>query len=83
MGLNNHAQRSTPSYQLDVDNPFDKKLFQFMRSVCTQKIQGGPVNKKHPVPIGSDEIMKRHKIWLNNPQQGHKEGQNFPFFLVI
>ena len=30
MGLNNHAQRSTPPYYLDVDNPFDKKLFQFM-----------------------------------------------------
>ena len=23
MGFNNHAQRSTPSYYLDVDNPFD------------------------------------------------------------
>ena len=45
-----------------------------------RKFRGGPVKKNHPVPIGSDEIMKRHKIWLNNPQQGHKEGQKFPFF---
>ena len=30
--------------------------------------------------IGSDEIIKRHHMWLNNPQSGHKEGQQFPFF---
>ena len=34
-------------------------------------------------PIDSDEIIKRLHIWLNNPQYGHKEGQTFPFFLVI
>ena len=31
------------------------------------------------LPIDSDEIIKRHQIWLNNPQWGHKEGQTFPF----
>ena len=34
-----------------------------------------------PLPIGSDEIIKRHKKWLNNPQGGHKEGQQISFFL--
>ena len=34
-----------------------------------------------PLPIsGSDEIIKRLQMSLNNPQCGHKEGQKFPFF---
>ena len=33
-----------------------------------------------PLPIGSDEIIKRLQMWLNNPQCGHKEGQKFPNF---
>ena len=35
------------------------------------------------LPIGSDEIIKRPNIWLNNPQCGHKEGQKFPIFVEI
>ena len=34
-----------------------------------------------PLPIGSDEIIKRLQMWWNNPQCGHKEGQKFPIFL--
>jgi hypothetical protein len=30
--------------------------------------------------IGLDETTKRHKMWLNNPQCGHKERQTFPIF---
>ena len=30
-----------------------------------------------PLPIGSDETMKRLQIGLNNPHGGHKEGQQF------
>ena len=37
----------------------------------------------HPMtcllPIGSDEIIKRVQMWLDNPHCGHKEGQKFPF----
>ena len=33
-----------------------------------------------PLPLGSDEMIKRLKIWLNNPEFGHKEGQKFPIF---
>ena len=33
-----------------------------------------------PLPIGSDEIIKRLQMWLNNPHCGHKEGQKFPKF---
>ena len=29
------------------------------------------------LPIGSDEIIKRLQMWLNNPQFGHTEGQQF------
>ena len=36
-----------------------------------------------PLPIGSDEIIKRLQMWLNNPQCGHKEGQNSQFFCEI
>ena len=32
------------------------------------------------LPIGSDEIIKRLQMWLNNSQSGHKEGQKFPSF---
>ena len=28
MGFNNHAQRSTPPYYLDVDNPFKNEQLQ-------------------------------------------------------
>ena len=31
-------------------------------------------------PIVSDEINKILKMWLNNPQCGHKEGQKSPNF---
>ena len=27
-----------------------------------------------PLPIGSDELIERLQMWLNNPQCGHKEG---------
>ena len=30
-----------------------------------------------PPLIGSDEIIKRLQMWLNNPECGHKEGQAF------
>ena len=33
-----------------------------------------------PLPIGSDEIIKRLQVWLNNPQCGQKEGQKLPMF---
>ena len=33
-----------------------------------------------PLPIGSDEIIKRLQMWLNNPQSGHKEVLKFPIF---
>ena len=33
-----------------------------------------------PLPIGSDEIIKRLQMWFNNPQSGHREGQNFQIF---
>ena len=33
-----------------------------------------------PLLIGSNEIIKRLQMWLNNPQCGHKEGQKFPIF---
>ena len=33
-----------------------------------------------PLPIGSDEIIKRLQMWLNNSKCGHKEGQKFPIF---
>ena len=36
-----------------------------------------------PQPIGSDEIIKRLQMWLNNPQCGHKEGQKFQFLYEI
>ena len=32
------------------------------------------------LPIGSDEIIKRLQMWLNNQQYGHKEGPNSQFF---
>ena len=32
------------------------------------------------LPIGSDEITKSLQMWLNNPQSGHKEGENSQFF---
>ena len=32
------------------------------------------------LPIGSDEIIKRLQMWLNNPQSGHNEGQKFLIF---
>ena len=35
-----------------------------------------------PLPIGSDETVKRLQMWLNNSQCGHKEGQKFPIFFV-
>ena len=33
-----------------------------------------------PLPIGSDEIIQKLQMWLNDPQCGHKEGQKFPIF---
>ena len=30
--------------------------------------------------IGSDEITKRLQMCLNNPQCGHKDGEEFPIF---
>ena len=36
-----------------------------------------------PQPIGSDEIIKRLQMCLNNLQCGYKEGHKFPFFGVI
>ena len=33
-----------------------------------------------PLPIDSDEIIKRRQNWLNNSQSGHKEGQTFSIF---
>ena len=39
MGFNNHAQRSTPPYYLDVDNPFGEKLF--------KQESGTSIGKKH------------------------------------
>ena len=33
-----------------------------------------------PLPIGSDEIIKRLQMWLDNPQCGHKKGKKFPIF---
>ena len=32
------------------------------------------------LPLGSDEIIKRIEMLLNNPHCGHKEGQKLPFF---
>ena len=32
------------------------------------------------LPLGSDEITKILQMWLNNPQCGHKEGENSEFF---
>jgi hypothetical protein len=33
-----------------------------------------------PLLTGSDEIIKRLQMWLNNPQCGHKKGQKFQIF---
>ena len=33
-----------------------------------------------PLSIGSDVIIKRHQMWLSNPQCGHKEGPKLQFF---
>ena len=35
-----------------------------------------------PLHIGSDEIIKRLQMWLNNPQCEHKEGQKFPLMVI-
>ena len=34
------------------------------------------------LPIGSDEIIEKLQIWLNNPQCGHQKGPKFSNFLV-
>ena len=34
-----------------------------------------------PLPIGSDKIIKRLKMWLNNSQCGHKEVQKFTILM--
>ena len=34
------------------------------------------------LPISSGEITKRLKMWLNNPQCGHKEREKFPMFCL-
>ena len=36
-----------------------------------------------PLLIGSDEIIKRLQLWLNNPQCGHKKSQTNQFFAEI
>ena len=35
------------------------------------------------LPIGSERIIKRLQMLLNDPQSGHKEGDLFPFFSKI
>ena len=34
-----------------------------------------------PLPKGSDEIITRLQMWLNNQQYKHKEGQKIPFLV--
>ena len=38
MGSNNHAQRSTPPYYLDVDNPLDIKTSQELRKAALRVV---------------------------------------------
>ena len=39
MGFNNHAQRSTPPYYLDVDNPLPRSIEIYQKNYIFQKLK--------------------------------------------
>ena len=47
MGFNNHAQRSTPPYYLDVDNPFDHLPTKVSKSLYHLKVSESAIIFAH------------------------------------